>query len=159
MKHHMPPAPRGLATFSAVMLMAFIGVALVGVGQHVVLQVRRTQTLAIEVQLRQLLLAATWQLSVEHTLTSDAPWEVAVTLPESLAAQDAAVRITAQPQDAALHLTLSARLGPHHAREVFHATRQTNGHLTLTPVSLELPMSFESFETQGQSSHFLPPRP
>lgn len=114
---------RAFATFTAVMTVALVGVALATLGTMFAWQARRTQQAASDAQLRQLLLAG-GAAAASRLQAEPGPIDVTLTPP---GLEDATVRVDVSSSGASATATIEARLGAGVARQTLAFERGDGG--------------------------------
>lgn len=123
---HPQSSARGMATMSAIMLMAVVGTAVTTMSWHFHADVTRTKALRAQAQVQQLLHAATahaMALAASAPLTEPAG-PAAMPLPASLATAQAFANVTMAQQGDELMLRIQARVGSHASEQMLSFIQQ-----------------------------------
>jgi hypothetical protein len=110
---------RGFATFTAVMLVGFIGVALSSLTLALASQSRRTGGEAAEAQLRQMIIAGQLQARelIQSHRVEPVDQVVPIALPAALARDGATLQVRFKHDAAGIHADVVAALGSRHVIE------------------------------------------
>lgn len=123
--------PRGMATVTALTLLAFVAVLLAALGTWIGIEARRTHAAGDEAQLRQLLHAGALAASDAAMGTTEVP------LPPGLAGRSSHVTIVvAEPSPTTRTATIVAMQATHQARQVVQYVR-ADERWTVTGATLE----------------------
>ncbi len=121
MKQRSTQANRGLATATALTLLAFVAVLLTAMGSWIRIDARRTRDAAAQTQLRQLLLAGAVAAGDESNLIG----ATNVTLPPQLKDDAANLKIEiVMPSEGERVATIEASVSGSHASQTVHFTRR-----------------------------------